>query len=79
VPTLLADVPARALAVYAHPGDPEVSCGGALARWAAAGCEVLVVVVAAGDKGSADPADDPAELAARRAREAASAATSLCL
>jgi len=31
-----ADVPARALAVYAHPDDPEVSAGGTLARWAAA-------------------------------------------
>ena len=31
------DVPARALAVYAHPDDPEISAGGTLATWAAAG------------------------------------------
>ena len=37
-------VPQRALAVYAHPDDPEVSAGGTIARWAAAGCEVHVVV-----------------------------------
>ncbi|HVM01281.1 MAG TPA: PIG-L family deacetylase, partial [Acidimicrobiales bacterium] len=46
------DTPSSALAVYAHPDDPEVSCGGTLARWAAAGAEVHVVVCAAGDKGS---------------------------
>ena len=34
--TLLVDVPARALAVYAHPDDPEVACGGTLAHWAGA-------------------------------------------
>jgi LmbE family N-acetylglucosaminyl deacetylase len=77
VPPLLAETPARALAVFAHPGDPEVSCGASLARWATAGCEVLVVVVATGDKGSADPATDPAELAARRAREVEAAAATL--
>jgi LmbE family N-acetylglucosaminyl deacetylase len=77
VAQLLADVPARALAVYAHPGDPEVSCGGSLARWAAAGCEVLVVVVASGDKGSGDPSTAPAELIARRASEVASSAAVL--
>lgn len=70
----VADVPARALAVYAHPDDPEVSCGGTIARWAAAGCEVHVVICAAGDKGSSDPAVDPVELAGRRADEAAAAA-----
>src|SRR5581483_9330364 len=65
MPELVDAVPASALAVYAHPDDPEVSCGGTLARWAAAGAEVHVVVCAAGDKGSADPATDPAKLAGR--------------
>lgn len=67
------DVPASALAVYAHPDDPEVSCGGTLARWTAAGSEVHVVVCAAGDKGSSDPAVRPDELAERRAGEVAAA------
>jgi LmbE family N-acetylglucosaminyl deacetylase len=71
------EVPARALAVYAHPDDPEVSCGGTLARWAAAGCEVTVVVACAGEKGSSDPSTDPAELAERRAGEVDAAAAAL--
>ena len=70
------EVPARALVVYAHPDDPEVSCGGTVARWAAAGCEVHVVICTAGDKGSSDPSTVPEELARRRAAEVA-AATSL--
>src|SRR5687768_15189182 len=73
------DVPARALAVYAHPDDPEVSCGGTLARWATAGSEVHVVVCGQGDKGSSDPAVVPKELAGRRADEVAAAAAALRL
>jgi LmbE family N-acetylglucosaminyl deacetylase len=64
-------VPARALAVYAHPDDPEVSAGGTLARWAAEGAEVWVLVTTRGDKGTSDPAVDPDELAARRLGETA--------
>ncbi|CAN5702501.1 PIG-L family deacetylase [soil metagenome] len=78
-PELIARAPARALAVYAHPDDPEVSCGGLLARWAASGTEVYVVVATRGDKGSADPATDPLELAERRAGEVAAAAEVLGL
>lgn len=66
--------PQRVLAVYAHPDDPEVSCGGTLARWADAGAAVHLVICARGDKGSSDPATDPDELADRRAAEAAEAA-----
>jgi|SRR5579872_403175 len=58
------------MAVYAHPDDPDVSCGGTLARWAAAGCEVTVVICALGDKGSDDPTASPEEVAALRATEA---------
>lgn len=71
------DVPSRALAVYAHPDDPEVSCGGTLARWAAAGCEVTVAVACAGDKGSSDPGADPGQLASRRGEEVEAAAAAL--
>jgi LmbE family N-acetylglucosaminyl deacetylase len=72
-------VPGRALACFAHPDDPEVACAGTLARWADAGCEVHLVIVSAGEKGTVDPAADPLELAERRAAEARSAATVLGL
>jgi len=62
-------VPDVALAVYAHPDDPEVSCAGALARWAQAGAEVHLVICSRGEKGSRDPDVDPDELAAIRADE----------
>ena len=68
-PVLYHEVPSRALAVYAHPDDPEISCGATLARWAAGGCEVHVLVCARGEKGSLDPATDPDELARRRDAE----------
>src|SRR3954447_8827210 len=77
VAELFAATPSRALAIYAHPDDAEVSCGGTLARWAAAGAEVHVVVCARGDKGSSDPAVDPTELAQRRAAEVAAAGRAL--
>jgi LmbE family N-acetylglucosaminyl deacetylase len=79
VPELVDAVPARALAVYAHPDDAEISCGGTLARWCAAGAEVHLVVCTNGDKGSSDPQVDPAELAARRAGEIEEAAAALGL
>jgi LmbE family N-acetylglucosaminyl deacetylase len=73
VAELVTAAPASALAIYAHPDDPEVSCGGTLARWAAAGTTVEVCVSAAGDKGSLDPDTDPAELTERRHAEVTAA------
>jgi LmbE family N-acetylglucosaminyl deacetylase len=70
---LLADVPTIALAIYAHPDDPDVSCGGTLAAWAQAGCEVRVLLCTDGGKGTMDPDVDPRALAVQRAAEAAEA------
>ena len=61
--------PGLALAIYAHPDDPDVSCGGTLASWAAAGTEVHVCLCCDGDKGSLDAAAQPERLAARRRQE----------
>lgn len=69
----------RALAVYAHPDDPDVSCGGTLAAWAKAGCDVHVVLCTDGDKGTTDPSIVPAELAERRMAEARDAGAVLGL
>ena len=70
---LFAEVPERVLAVYAHPDDADVACGATLARWADAGSEVHLVLLADGGKGTSDPAVEPADLAATRALEVAAA------
>ena len=74
-----ATTPGRALAVFAHPDDPEVACGGTLARWASLGCEVHLVIANRGEKGSADASTDPDGLAEHRAAEVARAAVALGL
>ena len=71
------EIPARALAVYAHPDDPEISAGGTLARWAEAGTEVWVLITTQGDKGTQDPDADLDALAALRVEETAKAAALL--
>jgi LmbE family N-acetylglucosaminyl deacetylase len=73
VTPLVDDIPASALAVYAHPDDPEISAGGTLARWAAAGAQVWVLITTRGDKGSSDPAVDGAALTRTRIEETAQA------
>jgi LmbE family N-acetylglucosaminyl deacetylase len=70
-------VPQRALAVGAHPDDVEFGAGGTLARWAAAGTDVAIVVMTDGSKGSWDPGADPGALIATRRREAERAAAVL--
>ena len=57
------------LAVYAHPDDAEISAGGTIAKWCAAGREVHLLVLTNGDRGSQDPAVDRAELARIRQGE----------
>lgn len=72
-----APIPSAALAIYAHPDDADVSCGGTLASWASAGCQVTLVVCTAGEKGTIDPAVDPHELARQRSAEMAAASAAL--
>jgi len=71
---LVAEVPTVALAVYAHPDDADVGCGGTLARWAREGCAAHLLVCTDGGRGTSDPAVDPADLAKLRAEELAEAA-----
>jgi LmbE family N-acetylglucosaminyl deacetylase len=75
--TLVNDTPARALAVYAHPDDPEISSGGTLAKWADDGGEVTLLITTRGDKGTANPDADLAELARVRIEETAKSAALL--
>lgn len=70
-------LPRRALAVGAHPDDIELQAGATLAKWAAAGCEVSLLICTDGSKGTWDPEADLVALAATRAREAVDAARAL--
>ncbi len=45
-------VPPRVLAIYAHPDDAEISCGGTIATWAKANSAIRLVVCTLGDKGA---------------------------
>ena len=47
-------VPDRVLTIGAHPDDAEFGAGGTLAAWADAGCEITMLVVTDGSKGSWD-------------------------
>jgi len=79
VSALVTDTPASALAVYAHPDDPEISAGGTLARWAAEGAQVWVLITTRGDKGTDDPDADTDALARRRTEETAASTAQLGL
>ncbi len=66
---MMDETPRVVLAVYAHPDDADVACGGSLARWAKAGGAVHLVVCTDGGKGTADPTMAPEHLAATRREE----------
>lgn len=70
---LIDAAPGTVLAIYAHPDDPDVAAGGALARWSSRGAAIHVCICADGDKGSADPSTDPRELVEARRAEVAAA------
>jgi LmbE family N-acetylglucosaminyl deacetylase len=67
------------LGVFAHPDDAEICAGGVLAKWAAAGRDVHLLILTNGDRGSQDPSQDRGELAATRVRETEDAAEVLGL
>lgn len=57
------------LAIFAHPDDAEIAAGGTLAKLAAGGRDVHLLVLTNGDRGSQDRNLAPAELAAIRVKE----------
>jgi N-acetylglucosamine malate deacetylase 1 len=63
---------AHILAIHAHPDDVEILAGGTLALLAGGGHSIAIATFTPGDCGSRD--QGPAEIAAVRRREAASAA-----
>lgn len=65
--------------IFAHPDDAEIATGGTLAKLAAAGREVHLVILTNGDRGSDDRGTDREELARIRAEETEAAARILGL
>lgn len=71
---LITEAPPKVLAIYAHPDDYEMSCGGTVSTWAKSGSQVHVVIATRGEKGSSDPSTDLEDLSARREAETRQAA-----
>ncbi len=69
--------PERVLVVAAHPDDIEFGAAGTVARWVAEGAEVRYLLMTRGDKGSDDPAADPAQIAVLREGEQRAAAAEI--
>ncbi len=69
--------PERALAIGAHPDDIEFGAGGTLAKWAAEGTEVTMLIVTDGSKGTWDLNLAPARLVGIRKDEQLAAARTL--
>ena len=66
---MIDETPGVVLAVYAHPDDADVACGGTLARWAKDGSAVHLLVCTDGGKGTVDPRVKPKKLATERVAE----------
>jgi LmbE family N-acetylglucosaminyl deacetylase len=71
------EVPERALAIGAHADDIEFGCGATLAKWAAAGCNVTMLVLTDGSKGTWEANGDPMALLATRQLEQKTAAAAI--
>ncbi|MDE0167986.1 MAG: PIG-L family deacetylase [bacterium] len=76
-PTTDLPTPRRVLAVGAHPDDAEFGAAATMAKWAARGAHITLLVLTDGSKGSWDPNASPAELARTRAEEQRRAAEAM--
>src|SRR5215467_3529666 len=65
------------LAVFAHPDDESLACGGTLARLAAAGARVVLMCASHGERGGVGGPVEDEELGRTRARELQDAAAVL--
>lgn len=69
--------PDSALAIAAHPDDIEFGSGATLAKWAASGCEVSLLICTDGSKGTWDANTDTDRLVVIRQDEQRAAAAEL--
>lgn len=69
--------PERVLTIGAHPDDAEFGAGATLAKWAADGAEISMLILTDGSKGSWDLDIDPAQLVVQRREEQRLAAEAL--
>ncbi|GGL99369.1 PIG-L deacetylase family protein [Deinococcus aerophilus] len=70
--------PASLLAVFAHPDDEALRCGGTLALYAARGAQVHLICLTRGEAGrNTDPALGEVEIAPQRAQELKDACATL--
>jgi LmbE family N-acetylglucosaminyl deacetylase len=67
----------KVLAIFAHPDDAEIACGGTLASFAKNGSEVHLIYLTSGDKGSFDSSLLPETVAKTRSIEFKKAAVCL--
>jgi LmbE family N-acetylglucosaminyl deacetylase len=68
------EFPQKILVILAHPDDPEFFCGATLARWAAAGHQIVYCLITCGDKGAPNREIKPDELCSTRVSEQQAAA-----
>jgi LmbE family N-acetylglucosaminyl deacetylase len=71
------ETPQKVAVILAHPDDPEFFCGATVARWTAAGHEVVYWLLTCGDKGSPDLEMTSEKLCAIRCEEQKAAAAVL--
>ena len=67
----------KILVILAHPDDPEFFCGATLARWAAAGHQIVYCLLTCGDKGAPNREIHPDDLCSLRVDEQRAAAAVL--
>ncbi len=65
------------LCIQPHPDDNEVGAGATIAKLSARGCKITYLTVTDGSMGTADPSQDPAQLAAIRKNEVKKSAAAL--
>jgi LmbE family N-acetylglucosaminyl deacetylase len=70
-------IPKSAMTIFAHPDDTEFSCGGTVAKWVKAGCEITYVLCTSGNVGMHELKYTPESITALREQEQRNACEAL--